>query len=211
MASATAHYDVIMGPSIAKPRSRRMGIASPPSEFQQPRSSTSTLESAYSFGTSTSASPPLPTRSARRPPARTIAPATPPQIDSQVEIADPNQLLPLLRSRSFASMSGLLDALESQDDTHDIPIGKHNRSVSDSTYPISPVDYEADSSNSSLASKIPATPSVTKRTHALLELLSSERAYASDLALIRDIHIPLALGMYNSPFCLNIRILYVNP
>ncbi|KAI0941508.1 hypothetical protein AcW1_003383 [Taiwanofungus camphoratus] len=38
------------------------------------------------------------------------------------------------------------------------------------------------------------SPVITKRTHALLELLSSERAYASDLALIRDIHIPLALG-----------------
>ncbi|KAI0343603.1 hypothetical protein BDW22DRAFT_1316527, partial [Trametopsis cervina] len=41
--------------------------------------------------------------------------------------------------------------------------------------------------------------SMPKRTHALLELLSSERAYASDLALIRDIHIPLALGACSSP------------
>lgn len=51
---------------------------------------------------------------------------------------------------------------------------------------------------SDLASLMPpTTPSsstVSKRVHALLELLSSERAYASDLALIRDIHIPLALG-----------------
>ncbi|KAA1476965.1 hypothetical protein DENSPDRAFT_785820 [Dentipellis sp. KUC8613] len=38
-----------------------------------------------------------------------------------------------------------------------------------------------------------AAKPISKRTHALLELLSSERAYASDLALIRDIHIPLAL------------------
>lgn len=35
---------------------------------------------------------------------------------------------------------------------------------------------------------------MTKRQHALHQLLSSERAYASDLALIRDIHLPLALG-----------------
>ncbi|KAH9067525.1 hypothetical protein EDB87DRAFT_2399 [Lactarius vividus] len=35
---------------------------------------------------------------------------------------------------------------------------------------------------------------LTKRTHALLELIESERAYASDLALIRDIHLPVALG-----------------
>ncbi|TFK66039.1 hypothetical protein BDN72DRAFT_163537 [Pluteus cervinus] len=35
---------------------------------------------------------------------------------------------------------------------------------------------------------------MTKRHHALHELLSSERAYASDLALLRDLHIPMALG-----------------
>lgn len=40
----------------------------------------------------------------------------------------------------------------------------------------------------------PPDPAFPKRKHALIELLSSERAYASDLALIRDIHIPLALG-----------------
>ena len=37
---------------------------------------------------------------------------------------------------------------------------------------------------------------LSKRTHALLELIESERAYASDLALIRDIHLPVALGTY---------------
>lgn len=35
---------------------------------------------------------------------------------------------------------------------------------------------------------------LSKRQHALLELLDSERAYASDLALIREVHIPLSLG-----------------
>ncbi|KAF8171877.1 hypothetical protein BJ912DRAFT_860280 [Pholiota molesta] len=38
------------------------------------------------------------------------------------------------------------------------------------------------------------TTRMTKREHAMHELLSSERAYASDLALIREVHIPLALG-----------------
>ena len=42
-------------------------------------------------------------------------------------------------------------------------------------------------------SQPPPNP-MTKRHHALQELLSSERAYASDLALICDVHIPLALG-----------------
>jgi len=40
------------------------------------------------------------------------------------------------------------------------------------------------------------TPPLTKRQHALHELLSSERAYASDLALVREVHIPLALGIF---------------
>lgn len=39
------------------------------------------------------------------------------------------------------------------------------------------------------------TPSTTsKRTHALIELLTSERVFASDLAVMRHVHIPLALG-----------------
>jgi dynamin-binding protein len=35
---------------------------------------------------------------------------------------------------------------------------------------------------------------MAKRKYALLELLSSERVYANDLALMRHIHIPMALG-----------------
>ena len=45
---------------------------------------------------------------------------------------------------------------------------------------------------------LPATKKIIsalpKRTHALLELIESERAYASYLALIRDVHLPVALG-----------------
>ncbi|KAJ7721490.1 hypothetical protein B0H16DRAFT_367049 [Mycena metata] len=39
-----------------------------------------------------------------------------------------------------------------------------------------------------------AEPVLSKRQHALHELLSSERAYASDLALMLEVHIPLAQG-----------------
>lgn len=47
----------------------------------------------------------------------------------------------------------------------------------------------------------PHTPALTKRHHALLELLTSERAYASDLALIRDVYMRLASGeSFSSPF-----------
>ncbi|KAL1740451.1 hypothetical protein HDZ31DRAFT_85422 [Schizophyllum fasciatum] len=40
----------------------------------------------------------------------------------------------------------------------------------------------------------PSAPAPTKRAHALAELLTSERAYASDLALINQIYVPLARG-----------------
>ena len=50
-------------------------------------------------------------------------------------------------------------------------------------------------SNASASSSTPALSAhITKRTHALTELLSSERVYASDLAIVRHVHIPLALG-----------------
>jgi hypothetical protein len=66
--------------------------------------------------------------------------------------------------------------------------------------PLSPVDTTDDgdsstgSSSSSNNNPASSQPTMSKRNHALLELLSSERAYASDLAFIRDVHIPLALG-----------------
>jgi hypothetical protein len=55
---------------------------------------------------------------------------------------------------------------------------------------------DSSSPRSSKAPSVSQQPSMTKRQHALHELLSSERAYASDLALMRDIHIPLALGEF---------------
>lgn len=58
----------------------------------------------------------------------------------------------------------------------------------DSPLALSPLEDEPASSNSSFT--------MSKRQHALLELLESERAYASDLALVREVHIPLALGKY---------------
>ena len=38
-------------------------------------------------------------------------------------------------------------------------------------------------------------PTKQKRQHALLELLNTERAYASDLVLVQSVHMPLALGL----------------
>lgn len=52
-----------------------------------------------------------------------------------------------------------------------------------------------DDEPASSASSLVQQPPMTKRQHALHELITSERAYASDLALIREVHIPLALGV----------------
>ncbi|KAF9033460.1 hypothetical protein BDZ89DRAFT_1130975 [Hymenopellis radicata] len=41
---------------------------------------------------------------------------------------------------------------------------------------------------------VPPPPTKSKRQHAIEEVLTSERCYASDMALVRDVHIPLALG-----------------
>lgn len=54
------------------------------------------------------------------------------------------------------------------------------------------VNSSSPSSSKPCLASHPST--MTKRQYALHELLSSERAYASDLALIKDIHLPLALG-----------------
>ena len=42
----------------------------------------------------------------------------------------------------------------------------------------------------------------TRLNHALLDLIESERDYVSDLALIRDIFLPFALGMYGATYLL---------
>lgn len=86
---------------------------------------------------------------------------------------------------SAASMAALLESMELANN------GPPTPSPSDSQSVIS-IENEAELSSSSLASPL---PTIAKRTHALLEILTSERAYANDLLLIRQIHIPLALGM----------------
>ena len=45
----------------------------------------------------------------------------------------------------------------------------------------------------------PSAAPVSKRQYALLELLESERNYASDLAIVQTCHIPMAMGEC-SPF-----------
>ncbi|KAF7982996.1 hypothetical protein HWV62_24610 [Athelia sp. TMB] len=87
-----------------------------------------------------------------------------------------------------SSRASIVPPLESIDRAGDSPSAA---SQSDLSSISSMNDNESPSSS---APTPMALPTMTKRTHALIELLSSERAHASDLALIQQIHIPLALG-----------------
>ncbi|EJD46907.1 hypothetical protein AURDEDRAFT_184148 [Auricularia subglabra TFB-10046 SS5] len=65
--------------------------------------------------------------------------------------------------------------------------------------PTEPLPSKDKSLPTTPTSPAPMSPSpstkIAKREHALRELLDTERSYASDLAVIRDVHIPLALGL----------------
>lgn len=122
-------------------------------------------------------------------------------------------LMPSLRESFGGSLSALLATLEAEalhDKALPLPPDQEDEFIIDYSDEIEEEDYDPDpsqpSSTDSFTLDVPACPApagaptpnqpavMTKRVHALRELLSSERAYASDLALIRDIHIPLALG-----------------
>jgi dynamin-binding protein len=195
------------------PRSRRVGIASPPPGFNLHNLQNVNLHHSISPPPSPG-SPPLPARSPLRPASRSISggsstttastgtvtgtistreqtfyrPATPPplDIDDIVSILEAAVPLPFqMRHRDYLA----LNALDVDAHIDDMSISKTLPIRPESPFIISPVDEPA-SSSSSLDQQTP----MTKRQHALHELLSSERAYASDLALMRGIHIPLALG-----------------
>ncbi|KAI0061868.1 hypothetical protein BV25DRAFT_1826155 [Artomyces pyxidatus] len=174
-------------PGNNEPRSRRVGVILP-------------LSLSYE-STTPSSSPPIPSRSPLRPSARPVA----------VVESSPDMPLPMLSGRSFGSFSTLVDSLSGAPFVVDPP-----KSISpvpsrtpspDKPLPVPPnvlVDalcieepLETPASTKTTFSK--SSSGISKRTHALHELLSSERAYASDLALIRDVHIPLALGQ-QAPF-----------
>ncbi|KAF6759990.1 hypothetical protein DFP72DRAFT_988272 [Ephemerocybe angulata] len=157
-------------------------------------------------------SPPIPVRSPLRPPARSISSQnepwdsvrssrltqdsleTPPSsaIDDNTIIVDSNSppgAFPMQERNSYPSIDELLDAaagnLKTLADRSDSPVGLAMQPRT---------KRESSSSSSSLPAPVPPQSTMTKRQHALHEILSSERAYASDLALIREVHIPLALG-----------------
>ncbi|KIL68714.1 hypothetical protein M378DRAFT_60270, partial [Amanita muscaria Koide BX008] len=133
-----------------------------------------------------------------------VKPDTPPPLAPEdtaiVANADPPipGSFPMRNPTSFHTLEGLLESIANlnMDETlRAKPFAPSRRSES----PLSISHTEADeerfssSSASSLGQPQSSQP-MTKRQHALQELLSSERAYASDLALICEVHIPLALG-----------------
>ena len=167
-----------------------------------------------------SKSPPLPPRSPLRPLASPRAPSK----DAPAPQDMPPPMLRMSSLSSF-SVETLIDALPASniiidgvflgDKSKPPPLLSVSRTPSpDKPLPITPLSTSSPTSidDSTLDSprlrdppdsppSCATVPSkavangTSKRTHALLELIESERAYASDLALIRDIHLPVALGI----------------
>lgn len=164
---------------------------------------------------SKSQSPPLPLRSPLRPPTSPLAATK----DAPAQDM-PSPLLRMSSSSSFSvdtlipTKTLIIDGpfLNDKSRSHPLlslprtpspdkplpitPLSPSSTTLNDVRGPDSPrVRYPLDSppSSATLPSKGTAN-GISKRTHALVELIESERAYASDLALIRDIHLPVALG-----------------
>jgi dynamin-binding protein len=166
--------------------------------------------------------PPLrPHRSALRPTPRTLASQTSASsltssTPDTSQMASPSPSI--LHRPSFASFNGLLDSLHAEFGADPLTPPADRDTPKQTFMPDSPLasafaaDAGADD-DATLTGTDPApdppAPKISKRTHALLELLSSERAYASDLALTRDIHIPLALGQ--SPSRLSVETPSLTP
>lgn len=174
---------------ITSPRSRRVGIVSPPPGFgfstSPPIPVRSPLRPAARSLSNTSTNPSTnmlaPTTSATVRPQGFIRPATPPplDIDDLAAIVEDASPLPFQRHRrNFITLAG--------------PDLKPRPKPLPSP-PDSPISISLDDTHES-EDQPPPPPPISKRQHALFELLSSERAYASDLALIREVHMPLALG-----------------
>ncbi|KAI0076401.1 hypothetical protein K474DRAFT_1708227 [Panus rudis PR-1116 ss-1] len=213
----------------AAPRSRRVGIQRPPPNFHLPLDDpdapslhpSSSLPSSSLASSSALPSPPLPPRSPLRPATRRFTDAS---VDSVLSPQTPEgeeDDMTLMHSRSLGSLSGLIVDTHarvrklSSTSRNSIPKPQH-LGTGEKPLPILPppspsaasvVDAESNKPHSiapsSASGSLLETPHpMPKRVHALLELLQSERAYASDLALVAGTHLPLALGQpasFNPP------------
>ena len=196
---------------------RIQGLDDDPSPSARPRSPlVHTASSHRPPPLLSSKSPPLPPRSPLRPQASPLAASK----DAPVHDM-PSPMLRMSSSASFSiepfiqSTNIVIDGAYLNDKPKHPPLLSVPRTPSpDKPLPITPLSTTSSTLIGVNALDSPsvrdpldtpphsATPSskvtangTSKRTHALLELIESERAYASDLALLRDIHLPVALGM----------------
>ena len=161
---------------------------------------------------SKSQSPPLPPRSPLRPQASPLSATKDAPLQDM-----PSPMLRMSSSSSFSvntlvpATTLIIDGPFLNDKSRPHPFYSVPRTPSpDKPLPITPIStslngggvldsptvrnpLDSPPSSATLPSKGTAN-GISKRTHALIELIESERAYASDLALIRDIHLPVALG-----------------
>ncbi|KZV68489.1 hypothetical protein PENSPDRAFT_754044 [Peniophora sp. CONT] len=116
----------------------------------------------------------------------------------------PPQGLSMLALNTTPSSSDFTDemlaALPMPTSATTIDFGKPSASSSTVVLPArASLPNMASSSTASTSEPTPVPTTKAKRVHALLELLSSERAYASDLSLVRELHIPAARGHLTGP------------
>ncbi|KAM5537947.1 hypothetical protein V8D89_008423 [Ganoderma adspersum] len=219
--------------TAGEPRSRRVEALGPPEDYRlSTASSVSTTSTSSSFSSIQSlqsllaspplspsiTSPPLPPRSPLRlqhtvkgvpgrPPhspslSELLAPIAELTLEPSLGVYDPD--MPLLHSRSFGSISGLLDQPLSATMLH-----PRRSTTPDKPLPLTPqpsmstpslpTDTEDEDDATLLPDEDPSdtlcsTTSMTKREYALRELLESERIYSNDLIFLRDLHMPLAAG-----------------
>lgn len=212
MAPPAEHLDILQPSPIAGvtgPHSRRVLSNSPganagPVNYTRPtsmyESSSSSSSSAHlpvpsrSPGTPKTAKiPPIPARSPLRPRPRAIVSSVQVLADARNLVAQVDDM-PLTPNQSgYSSFANLLESMDLNDSSPRPPSKLPGRPDSN----VLGTDLQPESGPSSSTSSLSQAPqTLSKRTHALLEMLTTERAYASDLALIRDVHVPLALGMY---------------
>lgn len=197
--------DLPISPSNEEPATstlqRPLSLTSPPIPPRSPlRPAAKSISSQNSTGYSSARSSRFTQDSLDTPPSSAIGDFT--------IIVDPNSpaaAFPMHDGRnSFPSMDELLDAVHLDAargsvgpllPTKALPARPDSFTMpSSSPRPRPKSELSTSSGSSSNPTQSSTQSNMTKRQHALLELLSSERAYASDLALIKEIHIPLALG-----------------
>lgn len=163
-------------PPDKNPRARRMALQGPPSDLKVVVPSRTSTSSSVTSATSTSTKFSV---------AKSLSMYSTDSYYSTVPTSPDSASPPILPSRSpLRPTSGKV-------------LGRTSFATIIDSYTMRDL-VESPSSDKSL----PAPPSspvsatkTTKREHALLELYNTERSYASDFALIRDVHIPLALGL----------------